>query len=44
MGYCLGKKKCVEFLEGHGVSLYEEDAYGQSPLYYIASENQLSLV
>lgn len=39
-----GKIQCVEFLEKLGVSLYEEDAYGQTPLYYIASENQLGLL
>ena len=40
----LGKSKCVELLLEKGVSLFEEDAYGQIPLFYIASENQLHLL
>lgn len=39
-----GKAKCVELLIECGVSLDEEDAYGQIPLYYIANENQLHLL
>lgn len=35
---------CVDYLQSVGVSLFEEDAYGQTPLYYIASENQLALI
>jgi ankyrin repeat protein len=33
----LGKTACVDYLVSLGVSLFEEDAYGQTPLYYIAN-------
>ena len=36
--------QCIKLLTSLGVSLYEEDAYGQTPLYYIANENQLNLL
>lgn len=42
--HMLGKIMCVDYLQSVGVSLFEEDAYGQTPLYYIASENQLVLI
>ena len=40
----LGKTKCVDLLLEKGVSLTEQDAYGQIPLFYMASENQLHLL
>lgn len=34
----------VEWLLGLGVKLDEEDLYGQTPIFYVASENRLNLL
>lgn len=46
MFYCCrdGKRKLVEYLVTLGCRLDEEDLYGQTPIYYVASENRLNLL
>jgi hypothetical protein len=46
MFYCCrdGKRKLTEYLLSVGMKLDEEDLYGQTPLYYVASENRMNLL
>lgn len=44
--YCCrdGKRKLLEELIKAGVKLDDEDLYGQTPIFYVASENRLNLL
>lgn len=46
MFYCCrdGKRKMTQYLLTMGCKLDEEDLYGQTPIYYVASENRLNLL
>ena len=39
-----GKEKCLDLLLEHGLSLDDEDLYGQTPLYYAAKENRMNII
>ena len=39
-----GKKKIAEFLVNRGCRLDEEDLYGQTPIYYAASEDRREML
>ena len=39
-----GKEKCAEILLSHGLDLDTNDVYGQTPLFYAASENRLGIM
>lgn len=44
--YCCrdGKRKLIEYIMSMGCKIDEEDLYGQTPIYYVASENRLNLL
>lgn len=42
--YYAGKEHCVELLMSHGLCLDEVDVYGQTPMFYAASENQVEVI
>jgi ankyrin repeat protein len=46
MFYCCrdGKRRLTEYLVASGVKIDEEDLYGQTPIFYVASENRLNLL
>lgn len=39
-----GKEKCLDLLLHHGLSLDDEDIYGQTPLFYVAKENRVNII
>ena len=40
----MARKKCLDLLLEQGLSLMEEDIYGQTPLFYAAKENRLNII
>lgn len=40
----LGKTRCFELLIEAGVAVNDVDIYGQTPIYYIARDNRMSLI
>ena len=39
-----GKKNIAEYLTKNGCKLDDEDLYGQTPIYYAASENRVEML